>query len=332
MLNYLKKAGLFVSALVVALPIHAQAETVLRFATTLPDQTAIVTDFLAPWAKRVTEASGGELRIEVVNGSTIADSRNVYERVLSGVVDIAWGTHGAMPVAFPKTSVSVLPFEVPNATIGSKALWALYEQDLLKGEYDPIAPLGLVATPPAGLHARSAITSLKDMAGLKIRASDALTSKTITAIGASPIAMTPPELYQGLSQGVLDAVHTPYTGLVTFKLQEVAPHHLDVPLGALPGMIFINRAVYEGLPEKARAALDSEAGETLSVAFGEWFDKFAVASRAKAMDTPGNVGVELTEEETARWREATKSVTDGWVQETADGDAILKAFRAAMSE
>jgi TRAP-type C4-dicarboxylate transport system substrate-binding protein len=332
MLSYLKKARLFVSALVVALPMHAQAETVLRFATTLPDKTALVADFLGPWAKRVTETSGGELRIEVVNGSTIADSRNVYERVLSGVVDIAWGTHGAMPVAFPKTSVSVLPFEVPNSATGSKALWALYEQGLLKGEYDRTAPLALVATPPAGLHARSAIASLNDTAGLKVRASDALASKTITAIGASPIAMTPPELYQGLSQGVLDAVHTPYTGLVTFKLQEVAPHHLDVPLGALPGMIFINRTVYEGLSEKARSALDAQTGKSLSLEFGEWFDKFAVSSRATAMATPGNVSVELSKEETARWQEATKSVTDAWVQETADGDAILKAFRTAMSE
>ena len=89
--------SLFAALLCSAMPFAAGAQTVLRFATTLPEQAGIVRDFLQPWAESVTAESNGTLTIEVLNGPTIANARNVFEQVVTGVVDIAWGTHGAMP-------------------------------------------------------------------------------------------------------------------------------------------------------------------------------------------------------------------------------------------
>lgn len=312
------------------LPFAAGAQTVLRFATTLPEGAGIVRDFLQPWAESVTADSNGALTIEVLNGPTIANSRNVFEQVLTGVVDIAWGTHGAMPTPFPRTSVVVLPFEVDNAITGSEALWSLYEQGLLDGEYDLIAPLGLVATPPAGLHSVDPVDTLDDMAGLKVRASDAIAAQVITALGAAPIALTPPELYQGVSQGVVGSVHTPYTGLVTFNLQEVTHDHLDAALGSLPGMIFINRAVYDGLPADARAALDAHSGLTLSRDFATWFDTFNTTARDSVIGTEGHRVHALSAEQETAWRDATAPVTEEWLASTPNGAAILAALRAAL--
>lgn len=325
-----KTKVLIAATLCASLPLVAGAQTVLRFATTLPEGAGIVREFLQPWADSVTEGSNGALTIEVLNGPTIANARNVFEQVVTGVVDIAWGTHGAMPTPFPRTSVVVLPFEVDNAITGSEALWSLYEQGLLEGEYDLVAPLGLVATPPAGLHSVNAIASLDDMAGLKVRASDAIAAQVITALGGAPIALTPPELYQGVSQGVVNSVHTPYTGLVTFNLQEVTRDHLDAPLGALPGMIFINRAVYDGLPADARAALDAHAGLTLSRDFATWFDSFNSSARNSVLEMDGHTIHGLSAEQEAAWRAATRGVTDSWLASTPNGEVILAALRAAL--
>ncbi|MCB1389370.1 MAG: TRAP transporter substrate-binding protein [Rhodobacteraceae bacterium] len=322
--------SLFAALLCSAMPFAAGAQTVLRFATTLPEQAGIVRDFLQPWAESVTAESNGTLTIEVLNGPTIANARNVFEQVVTGVVDIAWGTHGAMPTPFPRTSVVVLPFEVDNAITGSEALWSLYEQGLLDGEYDLIAPLGLVATPPAGLHSVDPVDTLDDMAGLKVRASDAIAAQVITALGGAPIALTPPELYQGVSQGVVGSVHTPYTGLITFNLQEVTHDHLDVPLGSLPGMIFINRAVYDGLPAEARAALDAHSGLVLSRDFATWFDTFNTSGRNAVLGMEGHRVHELSTEQEAAWRAATAPVTDAWLASTPNGEAILAALRTQL--
>ncbi len=321
---------LLAATLCATLPFAAGAQTVLRFATTLPEGAGIVRDFLQPWAESVTAASNGALTIEVLNGPTIANARNVFEQVVTGVVDIAWGTHGAMPTPFPRTSVVVLPFEVDNAVTGSEALCSLYEQGLLDGEYDLIAPLGLVATPPAGLHSVDPVDALADVAGLKVRASDAIAAQVITALGGAPIALTPPELYQGVSQGVVGSVHTPYTGLVTFNLQEVTHDHLDAPLGSLPGMIFINRAVYDALPTEARAALDAHSGLGLSLAFATWFDGFNTTARDSVLTMEGHRVHGLSAEQEAAWREASAPVTQAWLDSTPNGDAILAALRAAL--
>jgi TRAP-type C4-dicarboxylate transport system substrate-binding protein len=332
-MTYLPRfSHLLASALVFAGTCSANAETVLRFATTLPEQVTIVSEFLAPWAQKVTESSNGELKIEVLNGPTIANARNVYERVLSGVVDIAWATHGALPVGFPKTSVSTLPFVVEDAITGSEALWTLYENGLLDGEYDMIAPLALVATPPAGFHSTKPVNTIADMEGTKVRVSDRVASQAIEALGAAPIALTPPELYQGVSQGVVESVHTPYTGLVTFRLDEITSDHLDVDFGSLPGLIFINRSVYESLPPAARKALDDNSGLSLSHDFAKWFDDFNTAGHAKVETMDGHTIHTLSDEETGKWKAAVQPVVDAWIAETPGGAEILETFRSSMQE
>lgn len=331
-MTLMKKLSLVAGAICVAIPLASHAETTLKFATTLPEAAGIVSEFMQPWAEAVTRDSNGSLKIEVLNGPTIANARNVYEQVVTGVIDIGWGTHGAMSTPFPRTSVVVLPFEVDNAVTGSEALWALYEKGFLGSEYDLIAPLGLVATPPAGLHSVNSVATLDDMKGLKVRASDSIAAQTITALGAVPIALTPPELYQGVSQGVVGSVHTPYTGLVTFKLQEVTHDHLDAPLGSLPGMIFINRATYESLPTDARAALDAHSGLKLSHDFAVWFDNFNTKARAGVEKMEGQTIHTLSAEQDAVWRKATTPVRDAWLGATPDGQKILDALHTELGQ
>jgi hypothetical protein len=46
--------------------------------------------------------------------------------VKNGIVDIALGLRGAEGDKFPGSSVIELPFLIPDALRGSRALWALY--------------------------------------------------------------------------------------------------------------------------------------------------------------------------------------------------------------
>ena len=49
----------------------AQQPIVLRVASPAPPPSYVNVDMLGPWAKAVTEASGGTLRVEVVAGGTL---------------------------------------------------------------------------------------------------------------------------------------------------------------------------------------------------------------------------------------------------------------------
>src|SRR4051812_45642981 len=78
----------------------APAQTILKFATTLPPTNPLISQFYEPWAKRVNEAAGTEFQIQVVNGPTLANAVNVWDRVVDGVADIGFGIHGAVNLPF----------------------------------------------------------------------------------------------------------------------------------------------------------------------------------------------------------------------------------------
>jgi hypothetical protein len=80
----------------------------LKFATTIPPTNPIVVEVFEPWAKKVNEASKGELNIQVISGPTLANALNVWERTVSGVADIGWGIHGAVGIPFPRDDLACL--------------------------------------------------------------------------------------------------------------------------------------------------------------------------------------------------------------------------------
>lgn len=311
----------------------AHAETVLRFATTLPPQVRLVPDVFDIWAERVTADSNGELRIEVINGPTIANARNVYERVTTGVVDIGWATIGALPKPFPATSVATLPFVVgeQQTVAGSRAMWSIYEGGLLDDEFADIRPIGFV-TPGIALHTASPVSSLKELAALKIGVNGKAQADPIAALGGSPVSLVAPEFYQSIGTGVVDGNVMPYSGLLAFKLQEVTSHHLDASIAGGVGMVFMNVDAYNALPDDAKAALDKHSGLVASERLGTWFQGFDNDTREMLRGMEGHTVASLSKEEAARWRDATQPVVDQWIADVPNGRAILDAYMAAIGE
>src|SRR3954470_458784 len=131
------------------IPTIAAAQPVLKFATALPPNYAMVTELFQVWAKKVVDASGGELAIQTY-GPTLANASNVWERTVDGVADIGFGIHGAVGVPFPKTVVTSLPFLVDDLPAGSVALWRLYANGLIAEEHKDVKVLALVTAPAQG--------------------------------------------------------------------------------------------------------------------------------------------------------------------------------------
>ncbi len=323
--------GASAAALAAAAPASAQTVS-LKFAATISPASSLVKDVFVPWAARVAAKSNNAVQIEVVGGPTLANPQNVYERVVNGVADIGWAVHGALGVPFPKTSVTNLPFEVGDAISGSIALWNLYESGVIADEYRDIVPLALVAPPPSGLHAKKRVATLADMKGLKVRAADRISADLVTTLGGTPISVPAPETYQSLSRGVVSAAVMPWSGVTTFKLQEVTEHHLDVPLGSIPGMVFIGKKTLEKLPPAAQAAIKAESGLPFSTAFGTWFETFSAGARKTVAGMSGQSVYELEPAELGRWKQALAGLEAKWTGGTADGKRVLEALRAELQK
>lgn len=307
----------------------ASAETELLFATTLPEQSPLVTQVFAPWVEKLNADHEGVLRVDIQNGPTIASHTNVYERVNSGILDMGWGILASAGAPFPRSAVSALPFLVEDSPTGSAALWEVYDRGLLDGDFENVDMVTLVALPVAGLHTNTPIASLEDMDGLKIRSADKISSDMLSALGAAPVGMATAESYQSVEQGVVDGLFVGWTGLVLFKLDEVTTEHLDTNLASGPAGVFVNKDVRAGLSEEERAALDAAGAELVGL-LADWYGKVTgmFAERVTAM--PGHTTRTLDDAEKARWVETTAPIIDEWVESTPDGAAILEAFRAAL--
>ncbi len=305
----------------------------LKFATTIPPSNPIVTEVFEPWAKKVNEASNGELNIQVMSGPTLANPANVWEQTVSGVADIGWGIHGAVGVPFPKSTISSLPFVVDDLTAGSVGLWRLYEKGLIADEHKDVKVLALVVTPGSLVVSKKPITSLEDMKGQKVRAANKSVADIITALGGAPISVPAPETYQALQRGVVTASVAGWVLANNFKFYEVANYFLEgVALGEPSGFVVMNRQSYNKLSPKAKEVLDRFSGEPFSRDYGAWFKMDAGRGRQHIASMPNEHIMTLAPQEKERWKKALEPIVNDWVAKTPDGAKILETYRVEMKK
>jgi TRAP-type transport system periplasmic protein len=326
--------GALATLLAAAMPgiAHADNTVTLKFGFPAPITSYVNTDGMAPWIAKVEKASGGTLKIKLFAGETLASVRNIYERTLSGVSQISFGIFGPYAGQFPRTQVADLPFLSDNTKISSTALWRTYAKGAFGPEYNNVKVLALFNFPSAVLNTNKPIKTLDDLKGMKLAVSSRPSAEVAKALGASPVTLTPPELYEGMSRGVADGVVIAWTAVKTFKLDEVTKYHVEAPLGEAPAFVFMNKATYDALPPKAKAAVDRYSGEAFSAALGQ-ANEAAGEGEAKAVAAePGHSVTKLSPEQYALWKARIQPVIDAWTKPTPDGAKVLATYRDELQK
>ncbi len=323
------KLGIVTLCLAAVTP--AMAQKVVNFAVPSPPRAAIVQKLFIPWAKKVSADSGGAITVAAKTGRTLASPFNVYDRVKADVAQIGWGMQMFMR-RFPRSTVALLPFEANTAEEASIALWHLYKKGVTTMEYSEVKLLGLIVMPPTSIHTKNRpIKSLNDLNGMKIAAATRTQAGVVSRLGAAPISLPLPAMYQGLNRGMIDGVIMVWTAFMPFKLFEVTKHHYDVPFGATTGMVFMTKKSYASLPAAGRRAIDANSGLKFSQRFGKFMDGLNRGSRKAILRMPGHTFGKMPAAEVASWRLSMQDVVEKWKKETVDGAAVLKAFRAELA-
>ncbi len=327
-------AALVAAALLCAGPLAAAAAAPmqLKFAFIGPKTNAMHTKGMGRWADKVTEDSGGEVEVKVFNGPVLATLFNAYDRLLNGVIEVAFATVGPIVTQFPKSTVSNLPFIADTSIEGALALWRLYERGLIADEYAKVHPIAMITFANVSFHARKPFHTMADIAGWKIGTQSRLTGQVIERLGATPISMPVNNFYQALQRGTIDAAGTAWPGVMAFKIIEVVNTHLDEPLSGETAFCAMNKDVYARLPAKAKAAVDKYSGVTMTRWLGDAIDEDFETNRATAGKMPNHTLVKLSPAERKRWEERLAPVTAEWVKATPNGAAVLAAFREEVAK
>ena len=108
------------------------------------------------------------------------------------------------------------------------------------------------------LYCRDEFTSLKDLAGRKVRSSGASQADFIEYFGGSAVAMSFGEVQQGLQQGVIDCAITGTLGGYSAKWHEGADFLYTLPINWGAGATVANKAWWDGLDEADRKLVMDE--------------------------------------------------------------------------
>jgi TRAP-type C4-dicarboxylate transport system substrate-binding protein len=265
------------------------------------------------WAQRVNESGKGIVTIDVRDGFALANSTNFYDRLLSDVMQISFGSLNYLAGKFQLSQVMALPFVMDSAEQESVVFWRLYKSGLLDSEFDQIVPLYFYAFPQVALHlTKIPAAPLEALNGLRIIVAGQIPSAMITKLGGTPISIGLSDTYQALQRGTADGVSFPMAPLPDFKLDEVTRYHILASLGGGPGGVWMAKAKYLGLPPAVRKILDDNSGEAQSRRVGRVLDQFESTVRAKLEASSDHRVVTLSPEQAAKWRAQVSPLIDSW--------------------
>jgi TRAP-type C4-dicarboxylate transport system substrate-binding protein len=335
----MRKYAVAAAAAVLALAsATVQAETVtIKLETYAGPRHAMNTHGWPEWIKAAEAAAPGLFKFEM--SYPPIDPRVLYDRVRSGIGDMAWITHGYTTGRFVLPEIVELPNVDGNGQTMSRALWRIHAKHFAKlDEYKGVEALTVFTHGPGMIHSRKPITSLKDFEGLKVRTGGGVQSEIAKRLGIVAVSAPATKAHEILSQGVADGVFFSLETITSFKLGDVVKYHYAVPGGLYTASfaVVMNKAKFASLSPAHKAALAKVSGEFMAAHMGKTWDdadKVSAAELAKTNNTVGPLPAALA----AELQKKLADIEGDWIKRAkeaglADPAAVLKELRGEIAK
>jgi TRAP-type transport system periplasmic protein len=267
----------------------------LNLANFFPASHFMNTKLIKQWVDEVGKATGGKVKVTNFPGQTLLKAPETYDGVVSGTADIGVGAFAYTRGRFPVMEA----FELPGIYFGSctatnMTAWDGYKKFNPK-ELKDVKVLWFYSLGPGILFTKKQVKSLDDLKGLRIRATG-LTAKSIQALGATPVAMPMPDVYEALSKGVVGGNVAPPEVLKGWKQADVTDYIAIVP-PVYNGVHYcvMNLDKWNALPADTRKAIDA-VNEKFILTAGQIWDS---EMKANGIDYGLEKGMKMT-----RWSKA----------------------------
>ena len=208
----------------------------------------------AAWlADKITQASGGRIRVKVFGAGELASAYEVFDLVSRGTAQLG---HSASYYWAGKAKAAPFFSAVPFGLNAQEMNGWLYAGGGLELWRELYAPFGLLPFPAGNSGVQMAgwfrkkINSVADLQGLKMRI-PGLGGEVMARVGATPVNIPGGEIFTSLQSGAIDAAEWvgPYNDLA-FGLYRVA-QYCYYPGWHEPGSTLecmVNKQAFEALP------------------------------------------------------------------------------------
>lgn len=311
------------------------AEVDLNFAHFMPAGSWQHRDFFTAWEQAVEEQSGGRIDVTIFPAQTLGKAPQGYDNARTGVADIAWTVQGYTAGRFPLSHIVELPGLFETAEVGSCAFQKLYDSGALDGEYGDTHVLFVHTHGPGHLHTRDKpVTTLADLEGLKIRHPTQVIGQLLQELGAEPVGMPAPQIYESMQRGTIDGYMLPWEAVDGFRVHEVSDHHTEFGFYSLAFVLTMNKGTYEGLPPDLKEVVDANSGLGWAVRAGQGFDEGDRVGKEVALEN-GTL-YEIEGAERTEWAAAAERITRAYLadleRQGLPGGEIHEQVRGYVAE
>lgn len=333
-------AGLIFAATAICITGSAVAqERIFKITQVFPQTHWHWTEGMRVFTEEVEKASSGKIKFEAYHAGQLGKESTML--VTSGLAEMGLLVPSYETDKLPLTSVTELPGLHANACEGTAKYWNIAKEGgaLYEAEYKPLGvrPLYVILLPPYQLMTNTKkISSMADLAGLKIRANGAAMDKTVRALGAIPVKVTTNELYDALSRGTIDGSFWIIGTTKLVGLEKLLRYTVQGPqLGAGSTFFAISEKVWRGLDANTQHIL-TEAGEKTMRHLCKYLDDTDARISAELISEGLLEATTLTAEQDATWSARVNGVAGDWAAEMDStgrpGTQLLEAYRAASTQ
>lgn len=331
--------GLLLATLASAALQTVQAQEVtFKIAHFLPAVASTQKAVLQPWCDEMGQLSAGRIKCQFYPSMQLGGTpAQLADQAKNGVADIVWTAPGYSPGRFPKTEVLELPGVLPlGGLAGGRVIWDFFGQQL-KDEYKDYKVLAMHGDGGMNIHTASKpLASAEDFKGVKLRSPNRTIARTLTALGASPVAMPPAQVTEAISKGVVDGASAVWEVMLPTKLDEVTKFHFETPperpvMGATVLAVLMNKQKYEALAPDLKSIVDKTSGLALVERYGRVWDEATITARNKVKGLPGHTLTVVSGAHYDAILKQTEVVEKEWLADAKgkgiNGEALLAAAR-----
>ncbi len=288
----------------------------LKMAHIMPTKHVQHVHVMVPFAEDVNKATEGRVKITIYPGGVLAKAPDQFDAAAAGITDFAYGVQAYTPGKFPLTSVLELPFLFTSGAHGTKVFWELWENiPELRKEYPGVKVCWLWTGDTGQLFTtKKQVRTMSDFKGLKIRTHSMVLKSALELLGAVPVTMPIPELYENLQKGVIDGCITPWSAVYDFSLYEVV-RFATMSNFYIPAFFMVmNPSAFGRLSPNDQKILERMMGKPMGEKAAKVYDDAAQLG-IDSLKKAGATIYPLPPEEMERWEKTVDPVYKKWIND-----------------
>ncbi len=262
----------------------------------------------------VSKATNGHVTIKLYRTNVLGTPQAQLTQLEAGTLDMVDLSPTNLTGQIPAFGLLSLPclmqsLDEVSKLLGSSVMKTLY--DNVSKQYDITPGIAWATTGAFQLVGSKPIANASSLHGVRVRTTtDPIMTAFFQSLGASVSPLPPTQMYSALQQHVIDQNLITPTGLLGFKLYEVAHYLSQTVLGWNVELFMTSNKALAKLPAQYRDAITQAATQTTTYALG--IENTAITKNADTV--AGEPGMHVTNADTASFVTAATPI---WTQFSA---------------